>query len=309
MTRAPVPRPAVRRRSRLAVLALVLAVAALVMPDASVRTMPAMLVKVDTATGVDHGGKDTVWILALGSDARQGQSPLHTRSDAIQLVGLNFKTGTAADLGIPRDSWVDIPGYGQNRINAALEFGGPQLAADVVGNLVGIRPDYVFLTTFTGFKDLVNSIGGITVWSPYAFHDDNMIGQIHQGWNKLNGFLALFYGRARHLLPRGDFDRSAHQQELLRAILRKVRAQEDQPGFMERGVLSATRNLYTDLSPVELYRLAQAATQIDPDKYKGCVLNGTIGDVNGASIVFPDTAQARRIGADIGPDAEYNHPC
>jgi LCP family protein required for cell wall assembly len=298
----------VRRRSRIAVLALVLAVAALVMPDASVRPTPAMLVKVDTAAGVDHG-KDILWILALGSDARPGEAPLHTRADAIQLVGLNYKTGTAADVGIPRDSWVDIPGHGFNRINAALFYGGPQLMADTVANLVGVHADYVFVTTFTGFKALVQSIGGVTVWSPYAFHDDNMAGSIRQGWNKLNGFQALFFGRARHLLPRGDFDRSAHQQELLRAILRKVRAQQAQPGFIERGVLSATRHLYTDLSPVELYRLAQAATQIDPTRFKGCVVNGTIGDVNGASIVFPDTAQARRIGDDIRPDARLDNGC
>lgn len=297
-----------RRRSRLGVLALVLAVAALVMPDASLRPMPAMLVEVDTASGVDHG-QDVVWILALGSDARQGEAPLQTRSDAIQLVGLNFRTGTAADVGIPRDSWVDIPGYGPNRINAALEYGGPQLAADTVANLVGVHPDYVFVTTFTGFKTLIHSIGGVTVFSPYAFRDDNMVGSIQKGWNKLNGPQALFFGRARHLLPRGDFDRSAHQQELLRAILRRVRAQQDEPGFMERGVLSATRNLYTDLSPVELYRLAQAATQIDPTRFKGCVVNGTIGDVNGASIVFPDVAQARRIGADIRADARLDHGC
>jgi anionic cell wall polymer biosynthesis LytR-Cps2A-Psr (LCP) family protein len=181
--------------------------------------------------------------------------------------------------------------------------------ADTVANLVGVHADYVFVTTFTGFKALVQSIGGVTVYAPYGFTDDNMAGTIHQGWNKLNGFQALFFGRARHLLPRGDFDRSAHQQELLRAILRKVRAQQDQPGFIERGVLSATRNLYTDLSPVELYRLAQAAVQIDPTRFKGCVVNGSIGDVNGASIVFPDTAQARRIGDDIRLDARLDNGC
>ena len=297
-----------RRPARMFLLGLVLAVAAFVVPDASVRPMPAMLVKVDTATGVDHD-KDMVWILALGSDARPGQAPLHTRADAIQLVGLNYKTGTAAGVGIPRDSWVDIPGHGFNRINAALYYGGPQLMADTVGRLVGVHPDYVFVTTFDGFKALVQSIGGVTVWSSMAFTDDNMEGSIRRGWNKLNGWQALFFGRARHFLPRGDFDRSAHQQELLRAILRKVRAQQDQPGFMERGVLAASRNLYTDLSPVQLYRLAQAATRIDPARFKGCVLNGTIGDVNGASIVFPDTAQAKRIGADIGHDARLDHGC
>ncbi len=296
------------RGRRLCLLALVLALAGLLMPDASLRTPPAALVRVDSASGVDHP-REVLWVLALGSDAREGQPPLRSRADAIQLVGLNLRTGSGTVIGIPRDSWVGIPGFGSDRINAALELGGPQLMAEAVAGLVGIRPDYVFVTTFTGFKSLVTSIGGVTVDSRLAFTDDNMVGSIRQGWNKLNGPQALFFGRARHFLPRGDFDRSANQQELLRAILRKVRAQQDQPGFMERGVLSATRNLYTDLSPTEIYRLAQGATRVDPERFHGCVVNGSYGFVNGASIVFPNREQARRIASDARADAELDGGC
>jgi LCP family protein required for cell wall assembly len=238
-----------------------------------------------------------------------GQSPERSRADAIQLVGLNLRTGHGAVIGIPRDSWVPIDGYGSNRINSALYFGGPQLMADTVGDLVGVHPDYVFTTTFVGFKALVQGIGGVTVHSRLAFTDDNMIGDIHRGVNHLSGFEALFFGRARHYLPRGDFDRSANQQELLRAILRQVRAREDEPGFFERGVLSALNNLSTDVGPVELYRLARSVATVDPAHVKGCVVNGTIGTVNGASIVFPDTAQARRLGDDARADATFNSGC
>ena len=51
-----------------------------------------------------------------------------SRGDALQLIGMNVKTGAASAIGVPRDSWVDIPGYGSNKINAALYFGGPQAA-------------------------------------------------------------------------------------------------------------------------------------------------------------------------------------
>jgi anionic cell wall polymer biosynthesis LytR-Cps2A-Psr (LCP) family protein len=136
-----------------------------------------------------------------------------------------------------------------------------------------------------------------------------MIGNIHAGRNHLNGFESLFFSRARHFLPRGDFDRSANQQEMLRAILRQVRAREDQPGFMERSLYSVVRNLYTNLSPRELYALAQNLTVIDPARFRGCVLNGSIGDVNGASIVFPDRAQAARLGADARNDARLDRGC
>ncbi len=299
-------RPA--RWRRLASLTALLAVTALVVPEASLRASPSMLVKVSTAGGVAHGD-DVVWVLALGSDARPGERPLRSRADAIQLVGLNLRTGAGSVIGIPRDSWVAIPGVGSDRINAALFHGGPQLMADVVGELVGVHPDYVFTTTFAGFRALVQSIGGITVHSRLAFTDDTMVGSVRVGRNRLNGFEALFFGRARHLLPRGDFDRSANQQELLRAILREVRARRDQPGFVERGVFSAVRNLYTDLSPVELYRLAQSAATLDPARFEGCVLEGTLGTVNGASIVFPDVAMARRLGDEARDDATFDAGC
>ena len=299
----------VRRWGRLAPLAAVLTIAALVVPDSSVRVTPATLVKVDTATGVDHG-QDVVWILALGSDARPGQAALRSRADAVQLVGINLRTGAGTVIGVPRDSWVPIPGHGSERVNAALSLGGPELMAAAVGNLVGVRPDYVLTATFTGFRALVQGIGGVTVNSRLAFTDDNMQGRIRKGRNHLNGFEALFFSRARHFLPRGDFDRSANQQELLHAILRRVSAQQDEPGFMERAVLSASRNLYTNLPPHELYRLAQSAAQVDPRRFRSCVLDGTIGTTSGgASVVFPDVSQARRLGRDARDDARLDGGC
>jgi LCP family protein required for cell wall assembly len=301
-------RAAVRRRARLVPLALVLTLAALVVPDPSVRVGQAMLVKVDTAEGVDHS-PDVVWVLALGSDARPGQAPLRQRADAIQLIGVNLRTGASSAIGVPRDSWVTIPGHGSDRVNAALSLGGPALMAATVSDLVGVRPDYVLTTTFVGLERMVDSLGGVTVSSRLAFTDDKMPGAIRKGRNELGGAEALFFSRARHYLPRGDFDRSANQQSLLHGILHRVSAQRDAPGFLERAVLSAARNLYTDLPPTALYRLAQAAAALDPQKFSGCVLDGSIGDVGGSSVVFPDTAQARRLGDEARDDAQLDGGC
>jgi LCP family protein required for cell wall assembly len=298
----------VKRFRSLVVLGLVLACTAFVVPDSSLRVPSIALVRTDTVRGVDHP-RDVIWILCLGSDARPGDMPLRTRADAIQMVGVNLDTGSGTVLGVPRDSWVDIPGHGYNRINAALYYGGPQLMGRTVGNLVGVQPDYVFVTTFTGFRRLIRAIGGVTVHSRLAFTDDNMLGNIHRGVNHLNGFQSLFFSRARHFLPRGDFDRSANQQEMLRAILRQVRSRQDEPGFMERSLLSVVKNLYTNLDPRELYTLAQNLTAIDPARFRGCVVNGSIGDVNGASIVFPDRAQAQRLGDDARNDARLDRGC
>ena len=293
---------------RVVVLAVVLAIAALVMPPATERHTDANLVKVQTAQAVDHP-RNVVWVLCLGSDARPGQRLTGTRADAIQLVGLNLKTGAGTMIGIPRDSYVDIRGHGRNKINASMFFGGPQLMADSVGRLVGVRPDYVFTTGFLGFRGMVRAIGGVTVHSKFSFSDPIRPQGYHRGVNKLNPFQALIFGRVRHPLPRGDFDRSANQQELLRSILRKVRAHEQQPGFMERGVLASVKNMNTDLAPSELYRLAQGVTAIKPGKLKGCVVQGPTGNAGGASVVFASVAQARRLGNDARKDATLNHGC
>ena len=293
---------------RFVALGTVLAVALVVMPSPAVRSSDTNLVKVRTAQAVDHP-RNVVWILCLGSDARPGQRVTGTRADAIQLVGLNLDTGAGTMIGIPRDSYVDIRGHGRNKINASMVFGGPQLMADSVGRLVGVRPDYVFTTGFLGFRGMVRAIDGVTVNSKLSFSDPVRPQGYKRGQNNLNPFQALIFGRIRHGLPRGDFDRSMNQQELLRSILRKVRAHESQPGFMERGLLASVKFMDTDLTPSELYRLAQAVTAIQPGKLTGCVLDGSTGSAGGASVVFPNVGQARRLGNDARKDGDLDRGC
>ena len=159
------PRTRLARALRLVALGLVLAVAAVVVPDSAVKSTEIHLVKVHRAEGVDLS-PDVVWILAVGSDARPGQDMTRSRGDALQLVGMNTRTGAATAIGIPRDSWVNVPGHGFDKINAALYFGGPDLLGRAVGNLVGIRPDYVFVSRFPFFIEMVKEIGGIEVSNP-----------------------------------------------------------------------------------------------------------------------------------------------
>jgi len=297
-----------RRARQITVLGVVLAMTAIVVPPATVRNAPTALVKVESVRGIDHE-PHVIWILALGSDARPGQSVVRSRADAIQLVGVNTKTGAATAIGIPRDSYVNIPGQGRNKINAALYFGGPQLMAGAVADMVGIRPDYVFTTGFLGFRAMVQSMGGITVRSKYSFTDVVMPGGYRVGKNKLNGLQALIFARIRYGLPRGDFDRSANQQRTMVGILREVRSKADKPGFMERSLLSVVKNMDTNLRPSELFMLAQALTQIQPDKITRCVIGGSTGSAGAASVVFPDIGQARSIANRARKDATLNGRC
>lgn len=296
------------RPRRLLVLVAVLAVTALVVPDASVREAPATLVKVEKAENVDSS-RNVVWTLMLGSDARPGQSVVRTRADAIQLVGFNTKTGAAVAIGIPRDSYVAIPGHGRNKINSAMVFGGPQLMATTVAGMSGIRPDYVFTTGFDGFKEMISQIGGVTVRSKYAFSDPVRPKGYKVGLNKLNGPQTLWFSRARKPFPGGDFDRSANQQRTLKAILQRVREKKGLPGFMERGVATVLGNMNTNVGPVELYRLAHAASRVNPRAFRTCVIGGGTGTVGGASVVFANTGQLRSIARRAKRDATLEGGC
>jgi len=113
----------------------------------------------------------------------------------------------------------------------------------------------------------------------------------------------MAYSRIRHALRRGDFDRSAHQQVVVKAIQKKVRAHRNRPGFLARGVLSVMSNLHTDLSPVELFKLGHVLADIDPGKVTNCVVQGGIGNIAGQSVVLPFVKEARQMGEDAKKDA------
>lgn len=291
------------RAARLVVLGVVLALCATLAPSSSVKPTDLALVEVGRASSVDLS-PDVVWIMAVGSDARPGEDMTHTRGDALQLIGINTTTGAAAAIGIPRDSYVSIPGVGSDRINASLYYGGPELLGRTVADLIGIEPDYVFVTRFEFFKNMVNAIGGIDVDNPTAFSDTYLKPQgFEEGRLHLNGYLALAFSRIRKTLLRGDFDRSANQQRVLRGIQAKIRERAHREGFIEAGVTTALENMVTNASPTELYRLARAAAAVKPAQVTTCVLQGGIGDVGGASVVLPYTDQARRLGDRAREDA------
>ncbi len=294
---------------RLLPLGLVLAVTALVVPPATVREDPAALVRVENAHNVDVS-PNVIWVLLLGSDARPGQSVLRSRADAIQLVGFNTRTGAATAIGIPRDSFVNVPGHGRSKINASMMYGGPDLMARAVGDMVGIRPRYVFATSFWGFSHMVDSIGGVTVQSKYAFSDPLKPHGFRVGKNHVNGVQALVFARIRKAFPGGDFDRSANQQRALLGILNQVRRNTGRPGFMERGVLSVLNNMSTpNMGPAEVYQLAQAASRVNPNKFRRCVVGGSTGYVGAASVVFANIGQARSIARRARNDATLEGSC
>jgi anionic cell wall polymer biosynthesis LytR-Cps2A-Psr (LCP) family protein len=108
-------------------------------------------------------GKRPLFILALGSDARPGGPVERSRSDSIHLIGVNTKSHRATILGFPRDSWVNIPGHGTDKITTAMYFGGPALIVQTIEQITGIQIDFWVLTTFVGLRTMVGKIGGLDV--------------------------------------------------------------------------------------------------------------------------------------------------
>lgn len=299
-------RRTVRRVRRLAVFGLLLAVLGFVIPDSGRAPAQFALIKLDEVHGVDSTD-DVVWILALGSDARPGQPILGSRSDAIQLVGINTRNHHAVTIGVPRDSYVDIPGAGRDKINSAMVYGGPQATAQAVGNLVGIQPDYVFVTSFPGLIKMVSGIHGIDVKVTFEMND---LGHVfHPGKTHLTGRDALAFSRIRHGLPRGDFDRSHDQGQVLKGGLATIKDKLGRPGFLERALLLFAQNTDTNLTPVQLYRLAHTVLEVNPKFVRTCVVTGGTGFAGSASVVFPDVAAARALGEDVRHDATVNGSC
>jgi LCP family protein required for cell wall assembly len=163
-------------------------------------------------------------ILLLGSDWREGSG---YRTDVILLVALNKTAGTATLLSFPRDLYVEIPGIGMSRINAAHPYGGFDLTAATFKNNFGIDIDYYMITNFYGFISIVDTLGGINVNAARALNDLCILPQavndycyIPAGINHMNGRTALWYVRARQ--ASSDFDRTRRAQEVLVAIFQKA---------------------------------------------------------------------------------------
>ncbi len=166
----------------------------------------------DRATG-------TLNYVLLGSDSRDPNNEGNGRSDAIMVVHLNAARTRAWIISFPRDMYVDIPGYGRNKINAAYAFGGAPLMVATLEQLTDVRMDHVVLVDFEGFIKLTDDLGGVTVKNRVAFTSHGY--DYPKGKVTIAGAKALWFVRERHSLPRGDLDRARNQRTVIKAIVAK----------------------------------------------------------------------------------------
>jgi polyisoprenyl-teichoic acid--peptidoglycan teichoic acid transferase len=227
-----------------------------------------------------------LFVLVIGSDARPDQPMLSTRGDSLHIVSVNPRLGRGTIVGIPRDSFVSIPGHGTSKINAALFYGGPDLVVRTVEQLTGVHIDAYLVTGFEGFHHLIDAIGGLHLTVPYPMNDPNSGAHFRPGPTDLNGREALAFSRDRHDVPGGDFGRSMDQGRVILATLRALRATlAKDPGRLLPWLVGAARFIRTDLSLSQMAQLLLAASTFQPGRIRNTVVSGSGAVVNGQDVV------------------------
>lgn len=223
-------------------------------------------------------------IAVVGSDARPGQDVSRTRADSIHFVGLDG-SGSGAVVGLPRDSYIPIPGVGRRKVTASLSLGGPPTMMATFAQLTGLEFEGYVLTGFRGFQALIGDVlGGVLVDVPFSINDRWAHVALNAGEQILNGAQALGFSRARKTVPRGDFTRSEHQGKVIIGAAKTVQAM----GYMALPALieQSAPHLITDLTPEELLTFSAMAISADLNSISNVVASGSTGSAGGASVVF-----------------------
>jgi LCP family protein required for cell wall assembly len=236
-------------------------------------------------------------VLIMGSDARPDElaSGQVGRTDTLLLLFADRATPKLAMVGVPRDLWVPIPGYGEERINAAFEMGGGDTAKQTVSDVLGQRVDRYLVIGLQGVRDIVDAVGGIDITVPQAIHDDAyptddygiITIDIPAGPQHMDGETALRYARTRH--QDSDFGRIARQQQVLGAVRNAMLNPINWPRvpIVVSTTLSAIK---TDLEPFDVVAIGAAVLRDpgDPDRLviDTSLVNPVVGD-GGAFLLEP----------------------
>lgn len=180
----------------------------------------------DDATRPAKSASGAMNILLLGSDSRgdsvdmagEGQTS-DQRSDTMMWVHISGDRKNIVMMSIMRDTWVDIPGVGEAKINAAMANGGVPLVVETLEGLFNNRLDHVAIVDFEGFKAITDSLGGVNVDVPVAFTTADDKFNFAAGPQMLTGDQALGFVRERYAFADGDYQRVRNQQTFLKSVM------------------------------------------------------------------------------------------
>lgn len=251
-------------------------------------------------------GKERVNILLLGSDARADEKG-RPRSDTMIVLSVDPVTKEAAMMSILRDTYVKIPGHDDNRINAALAFGGPNLAMKTTSDLLGIPIQYYVYTDFEGFISLVDAIGGITIdvekdmkWTDAADGHRYDI-DLKKGIQDMDGKTALQYVRFRHDNLH-NIGRSERQRKFLSAVFDKMKSPSSLiklPNILNK----MEPYIQTNIQPEQLLKLARLGASVKISDLESVQLppNHLYKDqrIRGMAVVTTDVTKLQQYVQDV----------
>ncbi len=317
------PQPQVKRRRpsrwfKVSVISiLVLANVAAGFAVWAIRTGQDFLARAETdddVTGVlDSASGDSLTFLIVGSDSRDGLDDLTNfgsfsgaRGDVIMLVRVDGRTSTMTMLSIPRDLWVNIPGQGENRINAAYAFGGSRLMVETIKQNLNVEINHYVEIDFVGFQGMIDELGGINLHFPYPARDEKSGLSVEAGDQRLDGKMALAYARSRayqenqngtwRSVDANDFGRSARQQQVIRAIMAELKSPSS---ITEAGAVARTMSKYvtidTRLAGASVASLAWDLRGVLTGDLQGITLPATNKTIGGRSVVVIQEPEASQV--------------
>jgi LCP family protein required for cell wall assembly len=264
--------------------------------------------------------------LLVGSDSRAGltkqqRGDLGTgqaagqRTDTIVLLHVPDGSGPNLLLSVPRDSYVDIPGHGMNKINAAYALGGPKLLVRTIEHDTGVRVDDYVEVGFAGFVDVVDAVGGIRV-CPTQSISDPKAGHLKmsKGCQEVDGHTALDYSRSR-AFALGDITRALHQREVISAVGKKAASWKTV--VLPWRYLSVNRaaadslTIGDNVGPFDLARFAWAMAHSSGSSAKRCVVPySSLGAATAAgSAVIWDVPKSKALFSAIRADDTSSIHC
>ena len=236
--------------------------------------------------------EEPVTILILGRDSRDTEDEMG-RADTIMLLYLDPKDSTGSLLSIPRDTLVDIPGHGEDKINAAYAYGGEELMIKTIQDFIGAEINHYVTLDFQGFIDLIDAMGGVDIKIDRPLVDEKSGANLSPGEHHLTGEQALSYTRSR-ATELGDIGRIQRQQNLFKQLIaQKLNVQylSNVPHYFNILI----ENTRTDLEVLTILRYSKAALSFDPESFGTSIIpthSDWIED-NTISVQIPDQEEAR----------------
>lgn len=275
-------------------------------------------------SGSDVDGRDQN-ILLIGNDSRAGATPAELQELSTEDDGGSVNTDTmillhvpadgsrASLISFPRDAYVDIPGYGSNRINAAYsnaytaaktagkdeiaaQSAGIALTAATISQLTGLRIDHYLQVNLLGFYRISVALDGVDVCLTAPQQDPFSGIDLPAGVSTIKGKQALAFVRQRHGLPRGDLDRIARQQYFLGAVFRKVSSAGTIVNpFKLNDLLSAVSSSLLKDKSLDLLSLAQQAQNLQAGNITFATIPTTGNEtIDGQEVLGVDPAQVQQ---------------